>query len=436
MDVYLVLSLGVTIAVLLFSIVFFFCKIHGKEGKNTKMFLLFIDAPDPDNPAVAAAIIKHVFPLESTPSHLHIILTGRPVDLKTPKTTSRLLSDTAITRQDWEGSVLLHAQKTLEDSAERLTVYLKNCGIDIKEEVTIYNGGVAPTAPLSDVVHDWDFLFDRKDLITGHEEDRGRILSPKEYDGLVDRYSSLPANNREHQLLSVLRPYHLTPLSVLAEEIQNNVACDEVIIFLGGPATAIVQLFKQSDFCHKVVSLYGMFGSLSPGKTTLLKNQFNIACDINGACDLFIDNLFPYADKYLITTETAKNSVVVLESADIHTNMNVPEYFYQLHRLWEHTHDDRVQPLFDVVPVLAYLKEYKDSFSWNRKKAVLYEWRQKKHRSDQDGCQSVPSDYKKCLQQQFAFIDSEETKHPLLSDDIIKDFQKQDFVEFMTRTWT
>lgn len=413
-----------TSLVLLLTFAFFY--FSSKEKKE--FFVLFIDAPDPDNPAAAAAIYKHILlsaaapPLSSNKSshHLHIVLSGRPVDLRTPKPSSGNTTS-GIIRQKWERSDPFHAKKVMEDAASRIENYLMKSNI-ARKHVTIYDGGVPPIAPLSDAVHDWDFLFDRKDLITFIETDQGEILSPEEYQMLVSEFSALSTEERERKMLSILRPYSFCSLSSLRKNLSSN-TCSSVTVFLGGPATALVQLFqgeKQSNIRRKVCSLYGMFGSLQPGKQTLLLNQFNVACDIEAASKLFIDNMFPLAKKYLIMTETAKNDVLMVSSRDIQ-DMDVPSYFADLQRLWESTHRGKVQPMFDVLPVMAYTESH--LFSWCRKKALIYEWKKGREEEDQQ-------------QQVFGFVDSDNVKHVLVSEESLPAIpDKVKFLKFMHKTW-
>ena len=412
----LMVGTAVSVVLVLLTTILIIYKLNDKKKrKKRELIILFIDAPDPDNPAAAAAIMKHVLMAEDSMDkngHLHIVLTGRPVDLSTPKETNRIM-----TRQKWETSNPLHAQRVLEDGAARLQNYLTKCNINVKD-VTIYDGGVAPCAPLSDAMHDWDFLFDRKDLMTSLDDDCGEILTPHEYKTLVNEISALSNEQRVQKLLSILRSYTLSPLSALNDQIVN---CSQVVLFLGGPATALITLFHDhtSLLQNKVISLHGMFGSLYPGKKTLLSNQFNIACDIEAACELLIDNKFiPNADKYLITTETAKNDILIA-SADDFQEAGLPPYFVKLHRLWESTHSDKPQPLFDVIPVMAFVEKYRKCFKWFTKKAVLYEWKR-------NGIE----------QQIFSFVDSDNAEHPLVSDTNIQYLDKQQFLNFMQKTWT
>lgn len=428
----LTLSLFFTLLVLVLTILCYFLCLRTKRhderqdgggggNRRRKMVILFIDAPDPDNPAAAVAVLRHVFTPKSKDTHLHMVLTGRPLNLRTAKVPNKdVLLLESITRQDWESDNPEHAQKVLEDAAARLNNYLVHCNINVSN-VTIYNGGVAPCAPLSDRIHDWDFLFDRKDLITGQETDQGSILSPEEYQVLMDRYNSLTEEEREDQFLSILRSHSLAPLSVLRERIQAE-SCTEVVVFLGGPATGLVEVFSGdmgTDLCCKVTKLFAMFGSLDPGKSNLLRNQFNVACDVEAAYSVFGD-MFAHSEKHLIATETAKNKVFSISSQELQSE-GVNPYVVALQRLWESTHNGCCQPLFDVLPVMAYSEKLRGCFKWSKKKAVLVELRKNSK-----------------THQIFRFADSDGPAPILVSEAEVVQPQmtREKFVEFLQEMWT
>lgn len=394
--------------------------LYSSRNRRTKdMAVLVIDAPDTDNPAAAVALYKHVLLQQSVSSRrLHIVLTGRPVDLRTAK--EPIDKDQNITRKDWERDDPDHAHKLLQDSAARIHNYLLKSNIP-PSDIAIYDGGVAPSGPLSDVMHDWDFLFDRRDLVEGSyhaPKGQGEVLSLSEYDTLVTRLSQLSPEEREREILSFLRPFPLLPLDRLKSRLESS-SYESVTLFLGGPATALVRLFSSSSLRNKVVDVYGMFGSLKPGVATLLPNQFNVACDVGAASRVFVDNMFPRADKYLVATETAKNEVFKVSAEDL-LEAGAPPYFVDLQRLWEGTHGGRVQPLFDVLPVMAYLERYETCFNWNRKKAVLYE---------------VERKGSKRVQQLFRYVDSEDDDQVMVSDDRVQGLTKQQFTEFVCKAW-
>ena len=415
----LLLALFATAIVAVVSAIFL---LYSSRNKRTKdIAVLFIDAPDPDNPAAAVALYKHVLLQQSvtddTSRRLHIVLTGRPVDLRTAKEPND--EEQNIVRKDWERNNPDHAHKLLQDSAARIHNYLVKSNVP-PGDIAIYDGGVAPSAPLSDVMHDWDFLFDRQDLVEGSchaPKGQGEVPSLSEYDTLVTRLNQLSPEEREREILSFLRPFPLLPLDQLKCQLQSN-SYESVTIFLGGPATALVQLFSSSSLRNKVVGVYGMFGSLKPGVVTLLPNQFNVACDVGAASRVFVNNLFPRADKYLVATETAKNEVFKVSAEDL-LKAGAPPYFVGLQRLWEGTHGGRVQPLFDVLPVMTYLDKYETCFNWNGKKAVLFEVERKGSK-----------------QQLFRYVDSDNDDHVMVSDDAVQGLTKQQFIEFVCKAWS
>ena len=61
--------------------------------------ILFIDAPDPDNPAAAMAVWRYVL---GKKGRIHIVLTGRPINLRTGKHFSESTPlKKQIARQKW-----------------------------------------------------------------------------------------------------------------------------------------------------------------------------------------------------------------------------------------------------------------------------------------------------------------------------------------------
>lgn len=402
-------AVAVTLLFLLLLVVFI--------ARQRTSVVLFIDAPDPDNPAAATALWSYVLKKKG---HLHIVLTGRPVNLRTGKRFSENLPiKEQISRQKWETAVPEHARRVLEDSAGRMAGYLVRCGVS-KASFTLYDGGVARQAPLSDVAHDWDFIFDRRDLVTQRREDEGEILYPNEYSRLVDKYSSLNETEREQTLLSFLRHYNLIPLEELYSHLEKPWN-GRIALFLGGPATALVKLFKQRPhLCHKVSSFYAMFGSLSPGEKTLLPNQFNAACDLQAAKEVFVDTLFPGIKAHLITTETAKLPTFILSAQEM-AERGVNEHVVKLQRLWEWTHGNRPQPMFDVLPVMAALPAHKDCFSWLEKRVCMV-------KSNSDSGDQI-----------FTLIDMTDSTDcsdiVLVTADRCSKYDKESFVQFFVRIW-
>lgn len=388
--------------------------------KEKMIVILFIDAPDPDNPAAAMAVWRYILEKKG---HLHLVLTGRPVNLRTAKNFKEgVPNKEKIVRQKWEKAIPEHSARVLEDSAVRIANYLEKCGVP-SHSFTIYDGGVARESPVSDVAHDWDFLFDRKDLVTHREENKGEILHPEEYGELVVKYSSLSASEREQSFLSLLRRYDLTPLEQLREQLEGAWTRKKITVFLGGPATALVKLFKgRKSVCQNISSFYAMFGSLRPGEKTLFANQFNAACDLEAARQVFVDNLFPSVTARLVTTETAKLPLFVLSAQEMEER-GVREHVVKLQKLWEWTHGNRPQPMFDVLPVMAAMATHKDCFTWRRKKASM------KIRYDGDEFVEIF-----VLEDTISDLSLENTSTVLVSQDC-STYDKDSFIQFFAQIW-
>ncbi len=430
MDLILTVStIFATFLIILLSSLLYF-RILKKESPSHQSLtdketvIVFVDAPDPDNPAAVAAITKHILPtVRAKKPHLHVVLTGRLVDLRTRKAT-KCLSLNELIRQPEETSVDSHGRRVLEDSAVRFENYLVKCNIS-PSIFTIYDGGVAPSAPLSDRFHEWDFLFDRRDLCTGDSGDAGEILSYGEYQTLTHRYNDLSEEERERQLLRLLRRFHFKPLLDLSQLMRQS--CGDVIIFLGGPATALTRLFTGSgqDLRDRVRGVYGMFGALEPGKGTLLANQFNVACDVEAACEFLIEDIFPNADKYLVATETCKNSELVVSANDL-SRKDVGEYFVKLQSLWEESHGGRPQPMFDVIPVMAYLVKYKSCFQWTPRRAILKEWKRKDGQEEQIFSYIEPRESEELEGRGRLYVSKRE----------VRALGKDDLLDFLKEAWS
>ena len=162
-----------------------------------------------------------------------------------------------------------------------------------------------------------------------------------------------------------------------------------------------------------------MFGSLRPGKGTLLANQFNAACDLPAAKVVFINNLFPGAKAHLITTETAKLSTFILSVQEM-AGVGVNDHVVRLQRLWEWTHGNRPQPMFDILPVMAALPMHKDCFTWREKRVCMV-------KSDSDGRDEI-----------FTFVDAadstESSDTVLVAEECVK-YDKECFKQFFAHIW-
>ena len=373
-----------------------------RKSVSTRLFILFIDAPDPDNSAAAVAIIKTIL---SQSEILHVVLTGRPVNFRTAKLQENTASN-VVNRQRWETSIPLHADLLLQDSAARISNYLSKC--NVQDNTVIYDGGIAPQAPLSDMIHAWDFLFDRQDLITSDVADQGEILFPNEYQSLIKKYNQLSPNERENKLISIMRLHKLVPLRFLRKRMQR---CSEIHIFLGGPATALFEVFQEIKTDCKVKTFIGMFGSNKLCTATLLNNQFNIACDIVSAKQLLLTTFLSNVSKYFITTETAKQELFIVSADELET-LGINPYIIKLQRLWEFIHNNKKQPLFDIIPVMAFLPHYKNYFTWCKKAACM------------------------TAEGSLCFADSNGINTHFVSQSTFPNMNKKLFVTFLTEIWS
>jgi regulator of replication initiation timing len=144
-------------------------------------FCVFIDGPDPDN----FICVLSAFQLLAKPTgtQLHIVLTGRPVNLHVnmltgEQTKEKLAAGAKFTdllrAKDEDESHDEHSQAVINDMLVRLEAFLCGVGID-RNRFVLYDGGIAPTAYVSHQMHAREFLFDRadlaKELLGGEEED-------------------------------------------------------------------------------------------------------------------------------------------------------------------------------------------------------------------------------------------------------------------------
>ena len=120
-------------------------------------YVVFVDCPDPDN---FASVIAALRLLQPRAGPLHVVLTGRPTDL------GAVSSGAALARAAGEVDVLADGVAVLQDAAARLerAVLVADGFGGSGASVRLYDGGLAPSTPISHAAHARDFLFDRSDL--------------------------------------------------------------------------------------------------------------------------------------------------------------------------------------------------------------------------------------------------------------------------------
>ena len=243
------------------------------------------------------------------------MLTGRPVNLGSrsipPAEFGQRLKagekiGALLRRGADETDVPLHAERVLQDGAARLERFLRQCGVPTDPTfLAIYDGGNAPTAPMSHKAHARDFLFDRKDLVdraafarpapassssepAGPSEpavaEPGQVVSPGEYRGMLAQLDAMSAEGRAAALLAVLRPYALRPMRALLEELGGG----PMDFIVGGPATSPCALLDLGGpAVHAQLRTVHMMGGAwdngKPGSVNIFDNQFNLAADMEAA---------------------------------------------------------------------------------------------------------------------------------------------------------
>jgi regulator of replication initiation timing len=174
-------------------------------------YCVFIDGPDPDN----FICVLSAFQLLAKPTgtKLHIVLTGRPVNLHVNLLTGELMKEklaagakfTDLLRaKDGDESHAEHSQAVINDMLVRLEAFLCGVGID-RNRFVLYDGGIAPTAYVSHQMHAREFLFDRadlaKELLGGEEEDyvagnQYKVMSAETYHKILAILDAMPHDEK------------------------------------------------------------------------------------------------------------------------------------------------------------------------------------------------------------------------------------------------
>jgi hypothetical protein len=174
-------------------------------------YCVFIDGPDPDN----FICVLSAFQLLAKPTGtiLHIVLTGRPVNLHVnlltdEKRKEKLAAGAKFTdllrAKPEDASYDEHSQAVLNDMLVRLEAFLCGVGID-RSRFVLYDGGIAPTAYVSHQMHAREFLFDRadlaKELLGGNKEDyvtgnKYKVMSAETYHKILAKLDAMETNEK------------------------------------------------------------------------------------------------------------------------------------------------------------------------------------------------------------------------------------------------
>eukprot|EP00939_MAST-03C_sp_MAST-3C-sp1_P002871 g2871.t1 len=352
-------------------------------GEEDPLPIVFIDIPDPDNfVCVLATYVllikgKHKS-LDPTKPVFHVVISGRPTNLSakslTPKElVSRLKAGEKIgdmlKRGTTEIDVLEHSTRVLEDGAVALAMFLERHGIK-SSEYCIYDGGIAPSAPVSHRMHAREFLFDRSDLLekTGKQ---GDTINSKEYYTLVKSLDDIEdPKKRAVETLKILRRAKRDNIFRPVTELLPNTGDRPLKLILGGPATGMKKIFEipkiGEQFSRQIHSLHGMYGAwdnAKPGSFNLFPNQFNIAADIDAARDILIRQRQPYP-MYFVPTETCKDPRLSITPDALTKALGNEAYskatgtILNMYELWYNIQGRRPFFIFDMAPVLSASKTY------------------------------------------------------------------------------
>jgi len=355
-----------------------------KEKCEKPLPVVFIDMPDPDNfvcvLATYSLLVKDEF---GDSEKLHVVISGRPTNLAakslTPKEFgSRLKAGEKIgdllKRGKSETDNKNHSTRVLEDGAVCLSLFLQRHGIS-PSKFCIYNGGIAPNAPVSHRMHAREFLFDRADLVDPSRK-QGSIINSTEYYELVKKFDDMSEDGeREEAVLKVLRRAEGKNIFRPLSELVENIGKRPLMFILGGPATGIQNLLGlpavDSSFVRQISSLHGMYGAwdnAKPGSFNLFPNQFNVAADIEAACDLLIRKR-PQFPMYFVPTETCKHKQLSMTPEKL--DALIREYYQtsgggsilKMYQLWFNIQGRRPFFIFDMAPVLSASEKYRKIYT-------------------------------------------------------------------------
>eukprot|EP00762_Andalucia_godoyi_P001757 ANDGO_07186.mRNA.1 hypothetical protein len=399
-------------------------------------YVLCVDAPDPDNPLMVLA--ARAFLLDTTvvgaATHLHVIVTGRSVDLSAVPSSSSCASSSssravamaatgnicgASEEPDLESECRLVTQSSVFRfalllqshiaSQHRLHHLASDCasmrGMGTEQAsgtgtgtVLLYGGPTAPSAaPISHCMHALDFVMHRKDLLGGCYGDQ---LTPQEYFAVVDNLRMMGSASQRRAFLTDALAAEPALFAQQQQQKQKNESergemgeayevriredlvgdlvqeeYDEIHVLCGGPLHALSMLSEHLTLRDRVRVVYAMFGAWTNAtakQQTLLRNNFNVECALEDAfrftCPHLARQQFPnLKELVLVPTEPCKDARLCLSMRQEKLGC---EALWNLQDTWTQLHG-KVQPLFDVFPVVSYAVKHLAKFarfrdSWMR----------------------------------------------------------------------
>jgi hypothetical protein len=397
--------------------------------------IFFQDVADADNFAsVAAEWIKN--PPTKEKKFL-FVLTVRPEDLRTPKWSSGcgfkfpgVIPKGAEAARD-EYDTRLVALDNVRRLVTFLANYLGTSPTEVMELMIVYDGGApAQDSNLSHAVHARDYLFDRRDLITGNPTDIGQLISGDEYRSLQKKFNGVVGFDQETQMFSIateaatapklglarqamartailsgldsfaaavgvadnnkiLRPLH----EIFAElpNLDNPFDKRTVRAFALAPLTGLANIFAMDErgvLRDRLVRVFGQlfawdncapaFWTKSPQAVNILKNQFNVDCDTEAVKYVLAQFALCKNLEYvvLVPTEVVKTDDYMTFLQKLYDFLRTKDFrslplLQQLWVQWNAVKGDKPQIIFDpAVGFLAHELEEQE-FSPNCENALM-----------------------------------------------------------------
>ena len=294
--------------------------------------IVFVDCPDPDNfvLVVAANLLRGC---------TRVVLTGRPANFGV---ASRPFSVRTCARAADEVDVASDSILALRATAAHLRSVAASQGCS---DLKIYDGGVAPDAPVAHAEHVHEFLFGRSDL---GASDQG-VLTIEAYRKVVADLDAKADRGPALRTLLEARLDDLLPLSSLVEDLDGKVEC-----LVGGPFTALAELCDDDAFRDKVLNVRAMACAWD-SRNNLFANQFNVGADLAAATFILGKDSELTCTRTLYTTDFCK-AVLTISMEEVAAAAS--PRLAALYRLWDALTGNRGSvTIFDVAPLLGALAD-------------------------------------------------------------------------------
>lgn len=297
--------------------------------RREQVVVTFQDMPDADNIMAIKAIDQAHPPTKKNPRHF--VLGIRPENLRNAKWYfgCEFKFPGVVPKGDEAARDEYDTWLAAADNVRRFVTFQAHCqGITLQDAWELYRvyNGEAPTqeSNMAHAIHVQDYLFDRKDLITGNQSDLGQLLNGDEYRALQKKINGVVGFNEETREYSVttepdelssarqkvarevilsgvtlfadavgVKVEHLLrPLSELFPELPNPDDPEDhrdTIAIVLAPPTGFKKALENERFRESLRKMYGQlfawdnlaprFWRKSDKAANILLNQFNVDCD-------------------------------------------------------------------------------------------------------------------------------------------------------------